>query len=60
MTMELPKEKKDYGYTSAPIDVDVYEQVKKISDDTGKRINRLMTELVLKGLESMRQENKDE
>jgi len=46
----------DYGYKTAPIQVEVYEEVKRIAQKKGMKINRMLSDLVLKGLEAMRME----
>jgi hypothetical protein len=56
----MSNDKKDYGYSSAPIKTEVYDKVKEISDKTGKKLNWLITDLVLKGLEVYRHEGKND
>jgi len=36
--------------------VEVYEEVKRIAQKKGMKINRMLSDLVLKGLEAMRME----
>ena len=56
--MDKKKVKDMYGYVNASIEKELHQKVKEKANAEGRKLYRVISELILKGLEAERMEDK--